>query len=64
MCFLFIFSSYLYGVIILSGNYHLSDPAATSACLWVVGWVGCINMGNKETGSGELYLSDKIQTLK
>jgi hypothetical protein len=32
-------------------------------CAWVVGWVGCINMINRTTESGNLQLSDKVMYL-
>ena len=54
----------IYSILILSGNYHWSLPAAILLCMWASGWVGHVDMLNEPTESGNRLLSDKIRTLQ
>ena len=54
---------FLYGVLILSGNYCFSLPMASPPCAWMTGWVSFFNTINEPTGRTSWYLSDKITVL-
>jgi hypothetical protein len=48
---------------VLSDNYGLSLCVAISPHVWVVVWVGNVDMINEPSESGHRYLSDKVMTL-
>jgi hypothetical protein len=53
----------LYRILILSASYRLSLIVIIPLRVWVVSWVGCVNMINKPTGSGNQKFSYEIKTL-
>ena len=53
----------LYWDIILSDNYHLLHLAASTPCLWAVGWMGYVSTISEWTGSGNLQLPDKVMMV-